>query len=84
MNNQSEMTLSAGGSTVVNLKLGTIRAMNIPSLSLDEQRRIADHLDDVTSKINTMLAKVAELKELLTERRAALITDVVTGRKVVA
>jgi type I restriction enzyme S subunit len=30
------------------------------------------------------LAKVAELKELLLERRAALITDVVTGRKEVA
>lgn len=52
--------------------------------SLDEQRRIADHLDEVTGKIDAMLAKVAELKSLLIERRAALITDVVTGRKKVA
>lgn len=52
--------------------------------SLEEQRRIADHLDEVTGKIDAMLAKVAELKSLLTERRAALITDVVTGRKAVA
>ena len=49
-----------------------------------EQVRIADHLDEVTARIDAMLAKVAELKALLNERRAALITDVVTGRKEVA
>lgn len=52
--------------------------------TLDEQHRIADHLDEVTGKIDAMQAKVAELKSLLIERRAALITDVVTGRKAVA
>lgn len=52
--------------------------------NLAEQRSIADHLDEVTGKIDAMLAKAAELKLLLTERRAALITDVVTGRKKVA
>jgi len=52
--------------------------------SLDEQRRIANHLDEVTGKIDAMLAKVAELKSLLIERRAALIIDVVTERKKVA
>lgn len=57
---------------------------SIPSVAPDEQRRIADHLDEVTGKIDAMLAKVAELRSLLTERRAALITDVVTGRKAVA
>lgn len=58
--------------------------LSIPLPPLEEQRRIADHLHVVTSKIDAMLAKVAELKALLTERRAALITDVVTGRKDVA
>src|SRR5699024_3840263 len=58
--------------------------MPIPVPPLEEQRRIADHLDVVTSKIDAMLAKVAQLKDLLTERRAALITEVVTGRKDVA
>lgn len=78
---QKEFLLSAGGSTVVNLKLGTIRATQIPNVSLSEQKCIADHLDAVTGRIDAMLAKVAELKSLLSERRAALITDVVTGRK---
>lgn len=56
----------------------------IPLPTLDEQLRIADHLGEVTSKIDAMLAKVADLKSLLLERRAALITDVVTGKKEVA
>lgn len=58
--------------------------LEIPLPSEPEQKRIADHLDKVTSRIDTMLEKVAELKSLLTERRSALITDVVTGRKEVA
>lgn len=78
---QKEFLLSAGGSTVVNLKLGTIRSTQIPKTSLNEQKRIADRLDAVTGHIDAMLAKVAELKFLLSERRSALITDVVTGRK---
>lgn len=49
--------------------------------SLKEQCRIADHLDEVTGRIDAMLSTIDELKALLVERRAALITDVVTGRK---
>lgn len=54
------------------------------SPSIKEQYRIADHLDEVTGRIDAMLTKIDELKVLLAERRAALITDVVTGRKKVA
>jgi type I restriction enzyme S subunit len=56
----------------------------LPLPPLNDQVRIADHLDEITGKIDAMLAKTAELKSLLLERRAALITDVVTGRKEVA
>ena len=49
--------------------------------SLKEQCRIADHLDEVTGGIDAMLATIDELKALLVERRAARITEVVTGRK---
>jgi type I restriction enzyme S subunit len=51
---------------------------------VDEQIKIADQLDEATARVDAMLAKVADLKALLLERRAALITDVVTGRKEVA
>ncbi|MFJ6378297.1 hypothetical protein ACIQH9_21560 [Pseudarthrobacter oxydans] len=59
-------------------------ATPVPLPPLDEQVRIADELDDATARVDAMLAKVAELKSLLLERRAALVTDVVTGRKEVA
>ncbi|MBE1514279.1 restriction endonuclease subunit S [Nesterenkonia halotolerans] len=71
-------------STINQLTIGMINRMEIPYPGSDEQERIADHLDEVTGKIDQMLAKVAELKALLLERRSALITDVVTGRKEIA
>lgn len=62
----------------------TFAGLPITYVDLAEQKRVADHLDAVTGHIDIMLGKVAELKTLLIERRAALITDVVTGRKEVA
>lgn len=59
-------------------------ATPVPLPPLDEQVRIADELDKATARVDAMLAKVANLKSLLLERRAALITDVVTGKKEVA
>lgn len=63
---------------------GTFAGIPMNYLPVDEQIKIADHLDDATARVDAMLAKVADLKALLLERRAALITDVVTGRKEVA
>lgn len=62
----------------------TFAGLPITYIPIDGQMRMADHLDEVTAKIDAMLAKVADLKSLLLERRAALITDVVTGKKEVA
>jgi type I restriction enzyme, S subunit len=58
--------------------------MPVPVPPMNEQRRIADHLDAVTGNIDDMLAKVASLRELLVERSSAFLLDVVTGRKEVA
>lgn len=59
-------------------------ATPVPLPPHDEQVRIADELDEASARVDAMLAKVANLKSLLIERRAALITDVVTGKKEVA
>jgi type I restriction enzyme S subunit len=59
-------------------------ATPVPLPPRDEQVRIADELDEATAQVGAMLTKVADLKSLLLERRAALITDVVTGKKEVA
>ena len=69
------------GTTFKRINVASIRKLPWVRLSGDEQIRIADRLDEVTGKIDQMLAKTAELKSLLIERRSALITDVVTGKK---
>lgn len=58
--------------------------MPLPLPPLDEQRRIAGHLDDVTGRIDEMLGKIARLRDLLVEHSSAFLLDVVTGRKEIA
>ena len=58
--------------------------MPLPLPPRDEQQRIADHLDEVTSRIDGMLSKIASLRDLLVQRSSAFLLDVVTGRKEVA
>lgn len=72
------------GSTRQRISRSRLGQQRVPAARIIDQRIAVAHLDEVTGKIDAMLAKVAELKSLLTERRAALITDVVTGRKDVA
>lgn len=73
-----------GGSTRQRISRSRLGQQRIPAVDLDIQRATVDHLDEATSEIDAMLAKVTDLKSLLRERRAALITEVVTGRKEVA
>jgi len=58
--------------------------MPLPLPPMDEQKRIADHLDAVTGRIDGMLAKIASLRILLVERSSTFLLDVVTGQKEVA
>ncbi|MFJ3701614.1 MULTISPECIES: restriction endonuclease subunit S [Streptomyces] len=62
----------------------TFAGLPITYISVGEQLRITDHLDEVTGSIDEMLTKVAKLRELLVERCSAFIADVMNGRKVVA
>lgn len=52
--------------------------MPVPSLNLQDQ--IVSHLDEQTSRIDTLIAKAEEHIALAKERRAALITAAVTGQ----
>lgn len=81
---RDQMSMETVGAVQSHFNVGALKRLRIPLADLDEQNRIADHLDEATSKIDAMLAKVAELKALLIERRAALVTDVITGRKDIA
>lgn len=76
-----EIAMACNAATFAHFTAEKVEGFRIPYHGTDQHRRIADHLDEVTGRIDAMVAKVAELKALLVERRAALITDVVTGRK---
>ena len=69
------------GSTRQRISRSRLGQQRIPTPPVALQRAAVSDLDEVTGRINAMLAKIDELKALLVERRAALITDVVTGRK---
>ena len=47
---------------------------------LNEQRRIADYLDEKTAQIDALIAKAERFIEVSKERRTALITAAVTGQ----
>lgn len=55
----------------------------VPFPPLDEQRRLVAELDEKTARVDTMITKCEELKTLLQERRAALISATATGRRLV-
>lgn len=74
----------SAGSTKGAITCAMLSQYRVPLPPLDEQIRIAGELDVAAARVDAMLAKVADLKTLLLERRAALITDVVTGKKEVA
>ncbi len=77
---QDYFSLSTNGSTVGNLRLGLIRKTPVLLPPLDKQRRIADHLDEQTAKIDSLIAKAVRFIEVSKERRSAFITAAVTGQ----
>ena len=62
----------------------TFSGLPMRYLPLAEQHRISTYLDEVNSRIEDMLSKIATLRDLLVERSSAFLLDVVTGRKEVA
>lgn len=65
-----------------NNDLGLTRMVDIvlPVPPIEEQRRIAAHLEGQTARINVLVAETERFIELARERRAALITAAVTGQ----
>lgn len=77
---QVRQAISGAQGLANNLPLAALRSFEMHYPPLDEQRRIADRLDEQTTRIDTLIAESERLIELSQERRAALITAAVTGR----
>lgn len=75
-------TVLYGGasSTVASLRMHMLADLELPLPPLDEQRRIAAEIDRETAEIDAMLADIVELRDLLAERRSAVIAAAVTGQ----
>lgn len=54
--------------------------IEVPVPPLAEQASIVEHIDEQTSKIDTLIAETERFIELARERRSALITAAVTGQ----
>lgn len=63
------------------LRFSNFVQVYLPSLDLDEQKKIADYLDDVCQKIDSEIEKREELLEKVLEYKKSLIYEVVTGKK---
>jgi type I restriction enzyme S subunit len=72
--------LSSGGGQP-NISQEKIRSLRVASPELPEQKAIAAYLDRETSKIDQLRERVSSAVERLREYRAALISDAVTGQR---
>ncbi len=68
---------SSGGGQP-NLNQDLLKQLRVPVPVFSEQKSIVEFLDKKTAKIDVLIAKKQELLKLLTEKRTALITQVVT------
>lgn len=57
-----------------------LKRMSVPIPSVEEQIRIAQHLDVITQKIDSLLDQARAAIKLLEERRSAMISAAVTGK----
>ena len=75
-----EVLYGGASSTVPSLRMHMLEDLQIPLPPLAEQRRIADEIDRETAEIDSMLEDITKLRDLLAERRAAVISAAVTGQ----
>ncbi|MEA5536112.1 restriction endonuclease subunit S [Crocosphaera sp. XPORK-15E] len=76
----TEARLRTQGIGVPDLGLKQIAKFTLSVPPLDEQKQIAEYLDQKTTQIDQQKAKIKEAIELLKEYRTSLITNAVTGK----
>lgn len=66
------------GSTFMELSADDLRSISLPFPNADRQRLIANYLDRETTRIDGLIAEKERMLALLDEKRAALISRIVT------
>ncbi|MGW6682194.1 restriction endonuclease subunit S [[Kitasatospora] papulosa] len=72
--------LTTNGSTVGHLRLGQVGALPVIWCPIDEQRAIADQIDQEWAPLNTAISRAEREISLLLEYQTRLTADVITGR----
>ena len=75
-----QFKVAANGITRYGIGVYGIDNAWFPVPSIVEQEEIAKHIDDKTSKIDTLISKSTKAIDLLKEKRTALISSAVTGK----
>lgn len=75
---EDKLTLFSNSNTQNNLNTTLVKNMPITLPSKEEQKQIANYLDNKTSKIDQLIIKNKKLIDLLEEKRTSLINQVVT------
>ena len=76
----TQLEAGARGATIRGINIRDLKRALIPVPPLSEQQGIAEYVRRETEKIDTLISKVGEAIDRLTELRAALISAAVTGR----
>lgn len=77
---QVDFSIVGTSHSMQSLGYSTFQQFRVFLPSLAEQRSIADEIDRETAEIDSMLEDITKLRDLLAERRAAMISAAVTGQ----
>jgi type I restriction enzyme, S subunit len=75
-----QIAVGAVRSTIDNFSAGKYQNMSVAVPSIDEQRRIADFLDDQVTRLDQAMHLGSRQVQLLHEQLVSVVDDVVTGR----
>ena len=77
---QVDFSIVGTSQSMQSLGFGTFQRFRMIVPPLEQQREIVEVIQQETTEIDAMLADIAELRDLLAERRAAVIAAAVTGQ----
>lgn len=69
----------AVGAGQPNISQDIVRSLRIPAPSVEMQKQIVLRIESVACEVESLRSKAAQLRELLSERRTAIVTSAIAG-----
>lgn len=77
---QKLLTLNATGTTVSGIKAATLKRLQLPIPSINEQKIIADKLDTLLAQVDSTKARLEQIPQILKRFRQAVLAAAVSGK----